>query len=537
MIDTFQAHEVQESYCDRVRSLIEQLRKFSFLAEHAEGLQRVVEEAVQPFNVAVFGRMKTGKSSLINAIIGRHLAITGVEEATATINKLSYGVGVQLNNFIVHWKDAQPETFPIEKLQDEWNGTSEDVLARVKRTSYLELYANVESLERIHIIDTPGTGSTTVDHEDVAQQFISGQEADALVYVFSPSGRETDEDALTAFRKGCLESSDPYNSIAVLHKWDHIYWNNGGDRADIRDKAARLYERMKDVVAAVVPVSAPLALLTKTASKDFWDSCLTTVFGFAKESKLKNALMQDDIWCKDTERKGLYMRAKKEYRLPWSSFQIMLRELLRAKPDNAERAGALIRELSGYDEFEKTLDAHILKHQAIIRLRQTRARAQKRLELTYSDIEKQLRDYREKLVYQERIAEEIFTPELRAWLESQIGKEKVDLRNLELSFTQIDGERYKIKDEIEIADRKLEIIRWLEVAHPTQLASVMEPLLRALDTGFLPDDEDLQDALFDCTAPLLFSTSPELREKAEMLDDIVKNLKLPSEDNNREKTD
>lgn len=524
MSDTFQAHEVQKNYCDRVRGLGEQLRKFPFLAEYAEELHRVVQDAVQPFNVAVFGRMKTGKSSLINAIIGRPLAITGVEETTATINRLSYASGEQLGTFKVHWKDAQPETFPVEKLQNEWNGTSEDVLARVKRTSFLELYADVERLKDIHIIDTPGTGSTATEHEDTAQQFIAGQETDALVYVFAPVGRETDEDALATFRKGCLESSDPYNSIAVLHKWDHVYWENGGDIEDIRAKANRLREHMKNVVADVVPISAPLALLVKVAPADFWESCLSTISELGTEEELQDVLMFEALWNRDAGRKELYRRAKSEYGLPWSSFQITLRELMRNQPCDARQACAVIRALSGYDDFESTLDKRIFKHRAVIRLRQTRARAQKILGEAYFDIKHVLDQRKEKLKYLNRIGEEVHSEDLKKWLEHEIGMKSLQIRDLDSSWRGIDAERHRIKDEIEREDKKIEVIRWLNSDGATALANVREDILRVLEQGSRLDDPSLLDRSLDCIAPLLFSPDARVRRRAEMLKDLLINL-------------
>ena len=160
-----------------------------FLRKEENELRAVADSLQSPFNIAVFGRMKTGKSSLINALIGKQLAITGVEEATATINRISYANGEQLNQFTVHWQDCPPENYPIDKLQSDWNGKSQEVLERVSRAAWLELYSDAPALRNIQITDTPGTGSNAAEHERIANQFINGQEADALLYVFAPVGR------------------------------------------------------------------------------------------------------------------------------------------------------------------------------------------------------------------------------------------------------------------------------------------------------------------------------------------------------------
>ncbi|MGL4942886.1 MAG: dynamin family protein, partial [Thermoguttaceae bacterium] len=43
-----------------------------------------------PFTVAVVGQMRVGKSSLLNTLVGADLAVTGVNETTATINWFKY---------------------------------------------------------------------------------------------------------------------------------------------------------------------------------------------------------------------------------------------------------------------------------------------------------------------------------------------------------------------------------------------------------------------------------------------------------------
>lgn len=148
--------------------------------------------------------MKAGKSTLINSLIGRELAISDVEEATATKNWIAYGTGTQMDQFLVHWKDGRTEPFPLNRVSD-WTGKTPDALARVRQTDHLRFYSDHESLKRVHIVDTPGTGSAVEEHE-VAREFLNpdaitesmsaGARADAIVYVVPPVGRESDMETL-----------------------------------------------------------------------------------------------------------------------------------------------------------------------------------------------------------------------------------------------------------------------------------------------------------------------------------------------------
>ena len=478
--EQLQAHRIHTEYCEALRKLAQIMQPYSFLRQEVSELETVASGVLQPFNVAMFGRMKTGKSSLINALIGMQLAITGVEEATATINLLSYADGAQLNTFTAHWKDDSPESFPLERLRTDWNGTREEVLERIQRVSHLELYSNIPRLRDIMIIDTPGTGSTASEHEDVAQQFIRGQQADALVYVFSPVGRETDEEALISFRKGCLPGADPYNSVAILHKWDHIYWENGGDMNDIRAKADRLREMMRQQVSDVLPVSAPLAMLAKCASPGFWDSCRGLLATFPTEEELTRALSRDSKWDRNPDGMQLRMQAIQECGLPWASFQIAMRHLYRCKPENTELARRQILVLSGIEAFESMLDERFFTRQTIIRQRQTRARAQRALDAIYDRIETYLASREKELALMEKAEAELHTPELKEWLGQKLHEEIEQCRVLKQEWQKMDANRIHLRDEKDREDNSVELLTWLDSVPARYLSEDQVALLRDL---------------------------------------------------------
>ncbi|MBN8461040.1 MAG: dynamin family protein [Verrucomicrobia bacterium] len=120
------------------------LEPYPFLRNQEVELRQLADSLAKPFTLAVFGRMKTGKSSLINALVGKPLAITGVEEATATLNWISYGSPAQADTVLVHWKDGRVEPIAFERLSEDWSGKDADVLERVSQTSYLQLFADEE---------------------------------------------------------------------------------------------------------------------------------------------------------------------------------------------------------------------------------------------------------------------------------------------------------------------------------------------------------------------------------------------------------
>lgn len=521
-----ESRRLQAEYNDSVRSIAERLHRFAIglnsvvadFMQKAADMQAQVSDSVEPFNVAVFGRMKAGKSSLINALVGRRLAITGVNESTATINRLTYASGAeQLGTFRAHWRDSGPETFPLERLPIDWNGKDESVLERIRQVKYLELFADVEWLRDVQVTDTPGTDSTVDGHEDVAQQFINGKEADALIYVFTPVARGTDEDDLQRFRSNCLPGSDPYNSVAVMHKWDETYWKNGGDFADIQGKADRLYYQMKSLVAAVIPVSGPLALIAQMASQNFWQDLLALLESFPQEARLKSALAMDRLWVSKPAQAALYRRSKEEYDIPWASFRVMLREIYRAGCSNADAAVRVVRKLSGIDALRTLLDKQFFKKSAIIRLNRTRTGVQSDVKSVRRAMEESYQQVREEAEYLQRIAASLPDARLRSWVENLLYKKKSELDDMQRGFVEIDRLIIETVNKANVPSDSLELIPWVsENAARFSSPEQVEELLRLLRFG-TPIPLDHREDMYIAACRLTQNMNPNIRKKAEML--------------------
>lgn len=456
------AHQRQHQYADDIRSLVLQIRKYPELGHECKLLEEAIEGIVQPFSVAIFGRMKTGKSSILNAFLGQPLTITGVNEATATINHISHGAGEQLNHFRVHWKDETPETLPLATLQERWTGKSDEVLQTISRTAYLELYSDAPRLRDVNIIDTPGTGSVATEHEEIAQQFIGGQETDALIYVFSPVGRETDEQDLRTFREGCLPSSSPYNSVALLHKWDALYWDNGGNMDEVHSKAQRLEGVMKGLVARVLPVSAPLAFIAKRANVAFWESCFSILSRFAEEALLSRALSREEKWNRDPVQTELYQVAHSEYDMPWASFRVMLRHLYRMEERSPENCAAALAELSGFAQLEKLLDRQFFLHAGLIKQRQVRARVCRALDALYTRIDQLLEEQESDLAHLEQIDAQLNDSLLKGWTQRKVYALKNKLKTMRSVWTEWDYKRREIADAADLGDKGLVARKWLD---------------------------------------------------------------------------
>ncbi len=130
----------------------------------------------EPFTLVILGDFKRGKSTIINALLGRPLAPVNVAPETYTINEISYGspsINAVLKNgerMLLQKHEITRES--LEKLMP----TLESPI------DHLDIRDNAEILKEIRIVDTPGL-SDIEDLDDQVTQYLMN--ADAIIYVAS----------------------------------------------------------------------------------------------------------------------------------------------------------------------------------------------------------------------------------------------------------------------------------------------------------------------------------------------------------------
>jgi GTP-binding protein EngB required for normal cell division len=146
--------------------------------EHCQAL--LVQLAEDRFNLAVVGQFKRGKSTLMNAVLGRDLLPTGLLPLTSAITTLCYGSTERVVLRRKEWTLEQE--VPLAQLADyiteRGNPGNEKGLIEAK----VEL--PLPFLRRgLHFIDTPGIGSAR--HENTATTYAFLPQMDAVIFVTS----------------------------------------------------------------------------------------------------------------------------------------------------------------------------------------------------------------------------------------------------------------------------------------------------------------------------------------------------------------
>jgi GTPase Era involved in 16S rRNA processing len=173
------------SYTQTKLDLADSLRiirnSFSILGrEDAENQckELIVKLAEDRFTLAVLGQFKRGKSSLMNAIIGKEILPTGVLPLTSAITILKYG---PVEKLIVN-RDGSlyPTQASVSELAEYVTEKGNPQNVKKLKSATLEI---PESFLRygIEFVDTPGVGSAITANTETTYQFLP--DCDAVLFV------------------------------------------------------------------------------------------------------------------------------------------------------------------------------------------------------------------------------------------------------------------------------------------------------------------------------------------------------------------
>jgi hypothetical protein len=227
-------------------------------------LQHNLDRFDEPLRVAIAGKVKAGKSTLLNALVGEEIAPTDAGECTRIV---TWYQDAQVPKVTMFPRTAPPRQLTISRtsgaLSFDLQGTP------VEQVDKLEVQWPSQSLRTQTLIDTPGIASLSKDTSARAGAFLTPEEspsqADAVIYLMRHL-HATDVRFLESFFDQGVARATPINTIGVLSRADEI----GVGRLDALSSARRIARRyrsddkIRGLCQTVVAVAGLLAQTGRT---------------------------------------------------------------------------------------------------------------------------------------------------------------------------------------------------------------------------------------------------------------------------------
>lgn len=349
----------------------------------------------KPLRVAVVGVIKAGKSTLLNALMGEKLVITGNVETTYTPTWFKYG---RIPGITVKLEDGRTVEGSLEDIS-YWtvrnSGNPE-----LDKVLYVQIKSNNPILKDIELIDTPGLASSHIKDSDNTLKFVGLNKnvmdditmneaslADAIVYAFSRGMGTSDEDILRAFQGPLFTNATPINAIGVLTKVDD-YWSSGyekpleGGRKIVNNYKSN--ERVRSVLYTIIPVIGRLG--ENKNYIDDRDKEILTGLSRLDPLRFRKLLLSEERFCEKVYEDIPILTADREH--IWKKlgqYGVFLAVSSLQNGRKAEELGKILYEGSGIEDLMKLIKQHFGNRAYLIKLKYVISRIRTRCYVLLND--------------------------------------------------------------------------------------------------------------------------------------------------------
>ena len=341
-------------------------------------LDRIGARLNEPLRIALAGTLKSGKSTLVNALVGECIAPTDATEATRIVTWFRHGPTPRAT---ANHVGGRRSNVPIVRTADGTGGlTFEFETLQPDDVADIDVEWPAEELTAATIIDTPGTSSLTPDVSARTLRLLVPPDGvprvDAVVFLLRTLNA-ADIALLKQIGDLVGGSAGALGVIGVASRADEI----GAGRIDAmlsaNDVATRFTSELDrtGICQAVVPVSGLLALTARTLRQSEF-AALQKLTG-VEPAALNTAMLSADRFVRDdpTLPVDSATRAQLLDRFGMFGLRISL-ALLRAGVDDADSLAADLLERSGLVALREVIDQHFAQrsdqlksHTALVALR------------------------------------------------------------------------------------------------------------------------------------------------------------------------
>lgn len=499
-----------------------QLQPYGLPTSLLDSLAQLAPQLEQPCVVAVVGRVKAGKSSFINALLGEDLAKVGTTETTATINYFVYGQPNAQRPVRCFWRNQQ-YTDEERAFLDRLQGNDAETLRLAEGIDHLEYRLPNDFLKHVTLVDTPGTQAVVNEHQDRTAEFIrlEGQlrarhdqetstlreTADAVIYLIGQVARSTDQEFLHEFNQATQGKSRALNAIGIIAKVDLL-----PELLRTRQTmAAKVGHQLKDSLNTVLPVSAGLKRALDDLLQKDGESLkrLINALHQIPPKRLEKLLDSEEFYLElecavsAAERRALLGT------MPWTVFTAIGR--LAGNPElTLPRIVSEIEQIAGFAPLREALERHFFQRSQFLR-------GYRIMNDAYSLLKTIRYDHLPARRIQE-IEEQARLDRFRSFIhqaqgDPAVGQELLDFLNsrsfrraaeLETAYRRLDREFGHILNELDEYNADFAALQVME-RHSAQFDDAEQDELRALFGLY-----GLESA---CRLPLIHATDPTYVER------------------------
>ncbi|HSK59004.1 MAG TPA: dynamin family protein, partial [Actinomycetospora sp.] len=242
----------------------------------ADAVDAVASRMLATPSLVVAGPVSSGKSTLVNALVGRRVAPTGAGECTGLTAHYVRGPADRLDVVLV---DGTRRPLPLAAGGRVPAAVGDRLGVRVEDVDHLVVTLTSGALDGLTVVDTPGTGSAR------RPDGVSGARADAALVVLPATAHAGDLHVLPA-----PAAHGPAGVVAVLGRADTVSDDDG------RELAVELGRRLGDRVGPVTPVIGLLAETAVTGALRAEDVGALRVLAGADPAVLEVALLDAELF-------------------------------------------------------------------------------------------------------------------------------------------------------------------------------------------------------------------------------------------------
>jgi len=258
---------------EQVKSLVGRARELSADPTVDQRLAAVQQRLDEPLRVAIAGKVKAGKSTLLNALVGEQLAPTDAGECTKIVTWYQHGHTYRVTLDLLDGR-SKPARFSREggAIDIDLDGIAAENVARIV------VEWPTKRLADVTLIDTPGVASinSSVSKRALALLIPDDDrpvEADAVLYLMRHMHAD-DLSFLESFHDDELAHPSPVNAIGLLSRADEVAVGRT-DAMRVAERIAARYrtdERLRRLCQTVLPVGGLLAETAATLTQDEFEA-------------------------------------------------------------------------------------------------------------------------------------------------------------------------------------------------------------------------------------------------------------------------